>query len=87
MKSLITYILMLVVFMGVSAHAGINHPNFSSETIFLECDGIKFYGKPRPTVYFYAIDNEKMIVRRIGTDKFEWSFDVKNSWANFYLRS
>jgi hypothetical protein len=51
----------------------VNHPSFSSETIFLECDGIKFQGKPRPTIYFYAIDNEKMMVRRIGTDRFEWS--------------
>ena len=69
----ITCLLMLLVFIGVPAHAGIKHPNFSSETIFLECDGIKFHGKPRPTIYFYAIDNEKMMARRIGTDRFEWS--------------
>ena len=69
----IMYVLMLLVFTGAPAHAGVNHPNFSTETIFLECDGIKFQGYPRPTVYFYAIDNEKMIARRIGTDKFEWS--------------
>ncbi|MDA8652544.1 hypothetical protein N9L75_08235, partial [Porticoccaceae bacterium] len=49
------------------------HPNFSSKTIFLECDGVKFQGKPRPTIYFYAIDNEKMMARRIGTDRFKWS--------------
>ena len=69
----ITYLLMLLVFLGVPIQAEVNHPSFSSETIFLECDGIKFQGKPRPTIYFYAIDNEKMMVRRIGTDRFEWS--------------
>ena len=69
----ITYLLMLLVFIGFPAQAGVNHPNFSSETIFLECDGINFHGKPRPTIYFYAINNEKMMARRIGTDRFEWS--------------
>jgi len=69
----ITYLLMLIVFIGFPAQAGVNHPNFSSETIFLECDGINFHGKPRPTIYFYAINNEKMMARRIGTDRFEWS--------------
>lgn len=65
--------MMLLVFIGLPVQAGVNHPNFPSETIFLECDGIKFHGKPRPTIYFYAIDNENMMARRIGTDRFEWS--------------
>jgi hypothetical protein len=69
----ITCLLMLLAFTGLPVQAGANHPTFSSETIFLEYDGIKFQGKPRPTIYFYAIDNEKMMVRRIGTDRFEWS--------------
>jgi hypothetical protein len=69
----ITYLLMLLMFIELPAHAGLNHPNFTSETIFLECDGVKYYGYPRPTIYFYAIDNEKMTARRIGTDRFEWS--------------
>lgn len=69
----ITFLLMLLVFIGLPVQAGVNHPNFPSETIFLECDGIKFHGKPRPTIYFYAIDNENMMARRIGTDRFEWS--------------
>ena len=64
---------MLFVFIGVPIQAGVNHPSFSSETIFLECDGVKFQGNPRPTIYFYAIDNNEMMARRIGTDRFEWS--------------
>ncbi|MDA8782229.1 hypothetical protein N9N16_03375 [Porticoccaceae bacterium] len=69
----ITYLLMLLMSIGVHIHAEVNHPSFSSETIFLECDGIKFQGKPRPTIYFYAIDNKKMMAKRLGTDSFEWS--------------
>lgn len=74
MKNLIMYILMLLAFIGGSyVQAALNHPTFSSKTIFLECDGVKFQRKPRPTIYFYAIDNEKMMARRIDTDRFEWS--------------
>ena len=69
----ITYLLMLLMSIGVPIHSEVNHPSFSSETIFLECDGIKFQGKPRPTIYFYAIDNKKMMAKRLGTDSFEWS--------------
>ena len=64
---------MLLMSIGVPIHSEVNHPSFSSETIFLECDGIKFQGKPRPTIYFYAIDNKKMMAKRLGTDSFEWS--------------
>lgn len=64
---------MLLALIGLPVQAGVNHPTFSSGTIFLECDGIKFHGKPRPTIYFYAIDNKKMMARRLGTDRFEWS--------------
>tara|TARA_B100000780_G_C20966289_1_gene385785 strand:- start:192 stop:371 length:180 start_codon:yes stop_codon:yes gene_type:complete len=55
----ITYLLMLLMSIGVPIHAGVNHPNFTSETIFLECDAINFHGKPRPTIYIYAIKEQR----------------------------
>lgn len=55
MNTIITYILMFVALISASAYAGVNLPAFSNTTIFLKCDGIKLYGKPRPTVYFYAL--------------------------------
>ena len=48
----ITYLLMLLVFLGVPIQAGVNHPSFSSETIFLECDGIKV---SRETKTYYLL--------------------------------
>lgn len=57
----------------VVASSQLEHPNFSASTKFLICEGVKFAGKPKPRVYFYAIDGASMTVYRLDSDEMRWS--------------
>jgi hypothetical protein len=58
---------------GLMASSALTHPSFLESTNFLRCEGIKFAGKPKPTIYFYAIDDVSMSAYRLDSDRMVWS--------------
>ena len=55
------------------ASSQLEHPNFSASTKFLMCEGVEFANRPKPTVYFYAIDDASMTVYRLDSNQMIWS--------------
>ena len=66
-------VLLALTVTEVVASSQLEHPNFSASTKFLICEGVKFAGKPKPTVYFYAIDDASMTAYRLDSDRMLWS--------------
>ncbi len=68
-----TSVVLICLATGLMASPALTHPSFSESTNFLRCEGIKFSGKPKPTIYFYAIDDVSMTAYRLDSDRMVWS--------------
>ena len=90
MNRVVNFISVLVLFVAgtVMASTSIEHPAFSLNTNFLMCEGINFSGRPKPTIYIYAVDDASMTVYRLDSNKLLWSapFPMEKTLAQIIVK-